>query len=624
MAETVSEGSYAPFRVALVCMPFYAALRPSIQIGLLQAIAQDAGFQTDSFHLNINLAAVLGLKSYNLLSQYHYQMLGEWLFSVSAFGEEIDNNDSNYYAASPQLVSWITKQGKSTEYLSSLRHEVLPRFIDQCLTSVDWGNYKVVGFTSTFQQNVASLALARRIKERYPAVSIIFGGANMADEMGPEYLRAFSYIDYVVVGDGDSVFPELLRALRAGHSVHGMVGLVQRKQQRMEASLGSSLFFDLDSLPTPNYEDYFDRLKRLNINSSEYIWIPFESSRGCWWGTKHQCTFCGLNGANNTYRSKSPRRVITELSELARRHNRTLFEATDNILDMSYIKDFFPRIQQSKTDYHFCYEVKANLSRQQLAILARGGVKFIQPGIGSLSTTVLRLMNKGCTMLQNVRLLKWCRYYRINVSWNLLYGFPGETKEDYNRQLDVLKMIPHLEPPLHAGRFWLERFSPYFCGHQHSHFQEVRPQSSYRYIYPAYVEVGKVAYFFEYKTDGLSDDVYHRTLEFVDNWQCRWVEQKDSLCYRRTMDSLFIEDSRAGYERGIQPYYGPMACIYEFCSETMHTVSQVVEYLKTSPEKYDYSDADVQWALEEFCKRGFMLQEDEKYLSLALPINPNW
>ena len=48
-----------------------------------------------------------------------------------------------------------------------------------------------------------------------------------------------------------------------------------------------------------------------------------------------------------------------------------------------------------------------------------------------LSTHVLKLMRKGTSMLQNLRLLKWCRYYGIEVAWNLIWGFPGETEEDY-------------------------------------------------------------------------------------------------------------------------------------------------------------------------------------------------
>ena len=77
--------------------------------------------------------------------------------------------------------------------------------------------------------------------------------------------------------------------------------------------------------------------------------------------------------------------------------------------------------------------MKANLTREQVRLLADAGVRHIQPGIESLSDHVLALMKKGVTGLRNVQLLKWCKEYGIEVDWNILYGFPGETREDYRR-----------------------------------------------------------------------------------------------------------------------------------------------------------------------------------------------
>ena len=66
--------------------------------------------------------------------------------------------------------------------------------------------------------------------------------------------------------------------------------------------------------------------------------------------------------------------------------------------------------------------------------MAQAGVTKIQPGIESLSSNVLRLMRKGVRAIQNVNLLRWAQYYDIDVAWNLLWGFPGETEQDYTEQ----------------------------------------------------------------------------------------------------------------------------------------------------------------------------------------------
>jgi ribosomal peptide maturation radical SAM protein 1 len=614
------------FRVALVCMPFCMADRPSVQLGLLSAIAREAGFPTDTYHLNLELAALIP-DAYGGLCSHRGRMTGEWLFSIAAFGDKVPPDDALYFDAFPEELGWAAKGGKDAAYLSALRHDVLPRFIDSCLESVDWGSYEVIGFTSTFQQNVASLALARRIKERHPEVSIVFGGANMEDEMGPEYARVFPFIDYIVVGEGDLVFPELLRRLARGESPAGMPGVVFRDADGIVNSGQAPPVLDLDLLPTPSYDEYFERARCLGLaqRPGAIFALPFESSRGCWWGAKHHCTFCGLNGLGMAFRAKSPTRVLAELGELMERYRSNMFQATDNIMDMKYVTQLFTRIADARSDYQFFYEVKANLTREQLRLLRSGGMRWIQPGIASLSTHVLQLMRKGCTMLQNVRLLKWALYYRLRVGWNLIWGFPGETAEDYRRELQVIKLLSHLEPPNACGRIWMERFSPVFTDRASFPGRLLSPEPSYAAAYPQEIALDKIAYFFEYELQDTSEPEVHRpTNEWVDRWKAEWhSEGAASLFSRRSSDMLFIDEARIGHERGTYSFAGPMASAYEFCGDTMHTAEQVAEHLCASAGGR-YGDAEIEAALDEFCQRGLMLEEDGKYLSLAIPVNPNW
>jgi magnesium-protoporphyrin IX monomethyl ester (oxidative) cyclase len=108
------------------------------------------------------------------------------------------------------------------------------------------------------------------------------------------------------------------------------------------------------------------------------------------------------------------------------------------------------------------YEVKADLSESDLAVLADSGVKFVQPGIESLATSTLKLMKKGTTAFQNLRLLKLCSTYGIHPLWNLLVGFPGEGEDVYRRYVDLLPLIVHLQPPTGVYPVRFDRFSPYY------------------------------------------------------------------------------------------------------------------------------------------------------------------
>src|SRR5262245_15054827 len=108
------------------------------------------------------------------------------------------------------------------------------------------------------------------------------------------------------------------------------------------------------------------------------------------------------------YRSKSPDRAVAELCELSSRHPGLFVYAVDNIMDRDYFETFLPRLAASSFDAPLFYEVKANLTKDQLRLLHAAGVRNIQPGVESLDDSVLRIMRKGITAIENVQLLKWC------------------------------------------------------------------------------------------------------------------------------------------------------------------------------------------------------------------------
>ncbi len=138
------------------------------------------------------------------------------------------------------------------------------------------------------------------------------------------------------------------------------------------------------------------------------------------------CTFCGLNGATMAFRSKSPARALDEMTELARRHPGCDIQAVDNIMDLGYFKNVLPALAARRLKVDLFYETKSNLNKDQVRLLRAAGVRDIQPGIESFSDTVLKLMRKGVTGLQNIQLLKWCKEFGVVPSWNFLWGFPGE------------------------------------------------------------------------------------------------------------------------------------------------------------------------------------------------------
>ena len=450
----------------LVSMPFMDAGRPSIQLGLLTAIARAQGFPVESLHANLDFAARIGIDYYKRISEHRGAMLGDWLFSREAFLDQAPDVDGRLIDdLADDLPRGSGSAADAREKLLRMRDTDVPRYLDDLVDEILSGGARVVGFSSTFQQNAASFALARRLKQRRPDIVTIFGGANFDGEMGPEFLRVLDFIDYAVVGEGDLAFPRMLAALAAGTDPGLVPGVARRVDGDVGVTSPEPPFDRMDDLPAPDYAEYFRRAQALGLITAKAhrnTPIPFESSRGCWWGAKHHCTFCGLNGSSMAFRSKSADRVAQELAELTRRYHSFSFEAVDNIMDVNHLKSLLPTLINDRTDYRIFYEVKANLTRDQIRMMAQAGITAIQPGLESMSSRVLSLMRKGVRAAQNINVLRWALYYGIDVSWNILWGFPGESEQDYVEQATVLGHLTHLQPPTSAGPIWMERFSPLF------------------------------------------------------------------------------------------------------------------------------------------------------------------
>jgi ribosomal peptide maturation radical SAM protein 1 len=606
-------------QVVLVCMPFMDAYCPSIQVGLLTALATAHGFPARSLHANLDFAAQIGLDYYQRLSEHRGHMVGEWLFSLDAFPNDAPDPDSRMLDELACDLSHLAEPHEDLKKkLIRTRYTDVPLYLDALVESFPWEEVAVVGFSSTFQQNTASFALARRLKQRYPHIFTVFGGANFDDEMGPELVRTIDCIDAAVIGEGDDAFPGLLEALAEGSDLGLVPGLARRLDGKVTVTPASPPRDQLDNLPMPDYEEYFEHAEELGIlpKGNRNVWLPIETARGCWWGAKHHCTFCGLNGTSMSFRSKTPERVLDELSHQARKYRSCYFEAVDNILDPTYLKRLFPALAESEVGYQFFYEVKSNLSREQLRLLAQAGVTRIQPGLESLSSHVLDLMRKGVRAAQNVNLLRWARYYDINAEWNLLWGFPGETELDYAEQAAVIPHLVHLQPPSNMGRIWLERFSPLFDGQGVRQIVEITPERSYRYVYPRDVDLSKVAYFFDYQLEGgIPESSYAEVQRAVTGWSEAWAAGKPPLLtYWSAPHFVQICDQRWPEHMGTYTFEDTLADLYLACLTRPTTAAAVQRKLDLA-----LPVEAVQELFIEFRDRGLMFLDGQFALALALP-----
>jgi ribosomal peptide maturation radical SAM protein 1 len=377
---------------------------------------------------------------------------------------------------------------------------------------------------------------------------------------------------------------------------------------------------DMDRLPFPDFDDYFSTYKSSTLQNKLNPSMVIETSRGCWWGEKFQCTFCGLNGSTMKYRSKSIPRVLDELEFLAERHMKTEFSVIDNILDLKYIEKLFPEISRTGLNVNLFYETKSNLSRRQLQIMKLGGVVAIQPGIESLSDKVLEIMKKGVTALQNIYLLKLCAELRIEPFWNLIWGFPQEPIEEYEKMAKLIPLLVHLHPPEAFGRISLDRFSPYFNEPMEYGITNIKPSASYKSVYPfPEEELKNIAYHFSFDySDGRDPTSYTKSLyQELTNWRKMWNEgQPPTLTMVRLDDKTIIFDTRPCSSQKYHIFSNEEAQIFETCetAQTFHTI-------RSKLQRYHSSITEVQ--LGDFLRlvsdNRLIISDQDRYFSLAVP-----
>ena len=613
--------------VLLVNMPFSNLRWPNLGTSLLKAALAAHGTACDLAYLNFDFAERVGVEHYDWIADHFAFVLGgERLFSRHYFARPLPA-DNRYYED--------VLLGSDAEITTEDRHayerteEHVEPFLDWAMRSIDWSRYAIVGFATSFQQTMPSLCLAQRIKRRHPHMQVVLGGAACEGEMGLELLRQFPEIDYVFLGEADRTFVPVVERILAGGSGELPPGVAGRernpngpptcKQALTLPEAASSMVRDMDGLPYPDFDDYFARVEASPLRDRVDSLLFFETSRGCWWGQKHHCLFCGLNGASLAYRSKTARRAVDELRYLVRRHGIRRACSADNILDHRYFDSFLPMLKEAGLDLAFVYEMKTNLTRAQVQMLLDAGMGAAQLGIETFIPSVLKLINKGATAAHNLQALKWFSEADIEVKWNILYGFPNEHPEDYRVLADLLPSLVHLAPPMAVGRVRLDRFSPYFESPTDHGMCNPRPNQAFRHVYPFPADVlARMAYYYEYDyADGRDPlDYAGPILEQVEHW--RALAGTVTLRYWDRPDGvLILTDTRpcaAVFQRRLT---GVGREVYLYC-DSSRSFRTVHEFAVKQAGAQDLREQDLRRVLDEWVDARIMACLEGRYLSLAI------
>lgn len=617
------------FKIALVNMPFAGAHLPSIALTQLRSMIQatfETSVQLRLFYINHDFVGYLDPLLYSFIADTTDGVtsgLGDWFFRDIAFPGMADNTEQYLRRHFSERQEERAAMGP---YLIEKRRALEP-FLDELIDRYDLASYQLVGFTSMFSQNVACFAMARKLKQRNPEIVTAMGGANCEASMGQVIARQVDAIDFVFSGPALKSFPELVQRLVDGDEAgcHHIIGVHSRRKLVDPAAgpnrqeIGEEL--DIDVHVPLDYDDFFASLSE-KVGPAVSAQVMFETSRGCWWGERSHCTFCGLNGMTMKYRAMEPAKALQLIQGLLDRYGDRVsrFQCVDNIMPREYLTDVFPHLCPPENVSIF-YEVKADLKDREMEVLAQSGVTEIQPGIEALATSTLRLMKKGTTAFQNLRFLKSCLVHGIKPHWNLLIGFPGEEEGVYRKYYDDMPSLMHLPPPTGTYPVRFDRFSPYHIQAK-EYGLNLKPYEFYSMIYPFDEEsLEDLAYFFVDKQ--YAARYFAQTAEWIarlrqriDDWRARWKAADGGIRPRLFLetegDEPVVYDSRTGRE--------VRHAIGERGRRVLTSLGRQARLPALAEQMGDLSLSEVEREVEALWDRGLLFREADLYMSLITEI----
>jgi ribosomal peptide maturation radical SAM protein 1 len=605
-------------RVLLLSLPWRLANWPSLALGELKAYLAAGGIPLDAHHLHLAVACKIGIGRYERVALGWE--LGEALYSALLVPEERD-----------RLLSVVINQLETSgehdlaSWAESTAIEEVCRATEESLTDIDLSRYWLVGFSVGALQLMASLYVARLLKQRSPNLIIVFGGSGLVGDVGKNLLQCCPDIDMVVDGEGEEA---LLQLAQLQHSpdedaLNGICNLWFRGTAGEVRKTSQSVMPNLESVAAPNYSEYFDLTNRL-VYPQSCVVLPTEASRGCAW--EHRCgsqelsgcTFCGLYRNSPNYREKSLDKIISDIEQVVEQNKVLELSFVDAYLPDSYRNDLLRHLSASSSDVTLFCELRCNLNDETAALLARAGARRVQLGVESFHSGILKRIEKGVRAIDNINSIKLCEEYGIPYQYNLITNIPGVLASEVVEMVESLPMLYGFRPPSIA-EFYLDRGSRIFREPQAYGIVPESLDGTPPSFLPSGLAQNRVTQYvsFRCQADRDTEEVW----KLVNAQVARWSEihalaaslgLASPLSYRDGGNFLTITDCRDG-EVELLTLNAMLRGVLLACERVISLVR-----LEERIAELGLTNHDLETVLDELIKHRLIIKEDTRILALPM------
>ncbi len=473
----------------LVAMPLAYPLHPSSQLGYLHGFAKASfGDRLPIRSHHAFLPILYGLAGAEMAQFFEdYSLVGEEILYLACclsarrhgeldFAPAAEFEDAflryNSFRASPL--------NEAQQQLTPIAMETLVRFCDLLETYVegrlapalDHGTLNIIGFTASFCQVFGSIFAARHLKRvTDKRILLIFGGSSYSLPEGSRTLSSWTVDGLTVAGSGEAPLLALIEACLALDSAQepldaidslGIVNVHRIGAPHSPVDLRMPKRY-MESLPDPNYDDYFAELRAICLDDTAYRYacenlasIPLEGSRGCF----AKCDFCHNPNITSQFRTLPGEQVAQRALSLTSRYgvpDITFVDSVSNTWAEAYADSLIARGVQLKA----FMELRVHAPETFWTKLALCGATTLQLGVEAVSPSLLTSMRKRTTVMQNLAATKYMAELGTRNASNLIIDHPCATLDDVRETKRVIALLEHF-PAFNLSRFVVSFASPLY------------------------------------------------------------------------------------------------------------------------------------------------------------------
>jgi radical SAM superfamily enzyme YgiQ (UPF0313 family) len=329
-------------------------------------------------------------------------------------------------------------------YLQTYSHHDV-RIIDAQVELFDYETLKseisktmpdVVGITAMTMTFIDVIETSRIVKEVNTSIKVVLGGPHV--NLFPDETIRLGSIDFLVLGEGEKVFLDLVKALEGDQPFENIPGVVYQKNGTIINPGARPFIKDLDGLPFPArqltpFKKYSSLLSKGGVVTTIF------TSRGC----PFKCSFCDRPNLGKVFRARSAQNVVDELEECVKLGIRDFLFYDDTFtVNRKRVIEICNEIIDRKLNIRWDIRTRVDtVDEEMLAHLKNAGCEGIHYGIEAGTEKILKKLNKGIHIDRVVKTFEITKKYKIPTLAYFMIGSPTETIEDIHTTFSLMKRL---------------------------------------------------------------------------------------------------------------------------------------------------------------------------------------